>query len=146
MQEHRTLVSDSSHAWFTSTHSLPEVRFKDHGLELIEVIDNGTGIAPADYESVGEDPTSGIRYGTVSCALALKHYTSKLDTFDDLSTVSTFGFRGEALSSLCALSDGVTVVTATASEAPMGTILEIDRSGKLKNRNGKVARQVRYSF
>ena len=35
--------------------------------------------------------------------LALKHYTSKISNFDDVATVESFGFRGEALSSLCAL-------------------------------------------
>jgi hypothetical protein len=30
-----------------------EVRFKDHGLTSVEVIDNGSGIAPSDYDSVG---------------------------------------------------------------------------------------------
>ena len=30
-----------------------EVRFKNYGLDSIEVIDNGTGIAPADYDAVG---------------------------------------------------------------------------------------------
>ena len=63
-----------------------EVKLKDHGLELIEVSDNGSGVAPANF-----------------AALTLKHHTSKLTEFDDLLTVSTFGFRGEALSSLCAL-------------------------------------------
>ncbi|KAG1750669.1 hypothetical protein EDD22DRAFT_916186 [Suillus occidentalis] len=101
-----------------------DVRFLNYGLKSIEVVDNGCGIAQKDYESV-----------------ALKHHTSKLAAFEDLATVLTFGFRGEALSSLCALSDGVTLTTATANEAPMGTILEMDRNGKLRNSNSKVARQ-----
>lgn len=92
----------------------------------IEVIDNGTGIAPADYDSV-----------------ALKHHTSKLAAFEDLATVRTFGFRGEALASLCGLCESVVVTTATEHEAPMGTILEFDSNGRVKSRSGKAARQVR---
>ncbi|KAL8929205.1 MAG: hypothetical protein Q9208_001288 [Pyrenodesmia sp. 3 TL-2023] len=80
-----------------------EVRFKGNGLESIEVQDNGT---------------------------ALKHYTSKLSAYDDLSSLRTFGFRGEALSSLCALSS-FHIVTAQADEAPKGTRLEFATSGKL---------------
>ena len=67
------------------THT-QEVRLKEHGSELVEVADNGSGVAPENFES-----------------LTLKHHTSKLRDFSDLSTVATFGFRGEALSSLCAL-------------------------------------------
>lgn len=104
--------------WVAST----DVRFKNQGLDLIEVQDNGTGIAPENHES-----------------LALKHYTSKLSTYSDLSTLETFGFRGEALSSLCALSK-FTVVTCLQADAPKGSKLEFETSGKLKS-TGMVAAQ-----
>jgi DNA mismatch repair protein PMS2 len=104
-----------------------EVRFKEYGAESIEVIDNGTGISADNYDS-----------------LALKHHTSKLTCFQDLTSVSTFGFRGEALSSLCELSN-LQVVTATRDEEPVGTILELDRDGTVQSRDKKVARQVRSS-
>ncbi|KAG8166845.1 hypothetical protein KVR01_002534 [Diaporthe batatas] len=92
-----------------------DVRFKNQGLDLIEVQDNGTGISPENHES-----------------LALKHFTSKLSTYSDLSTLETFGFRGEALSSLCALSK-FTVVTCLQSDAPRGSRLEFETSGRLKS-------------
>jgi DNA mismatch repair protein PMS2 len=91
-----------------------EVRFKNYGLDSIEVQDNGAGISPANYESV-----------------ALKHHTSKLSIYDDLSSLETFGFRGEALSSLCALSTFY-MTTAQADEAPKGKRLDFEVSGRLK--------------
>lgn len=84
---------------------------------MIEVQDNGTGISSENHES-----------------LALKHYTSKLSTYSDLSTLETFGFRGEALSSLCALSK-FTVVTCLQSDVPKGSKLEFETSGRLKSTN-----------
>lgn len=116
----KELVENSLDAGATNI----EVRFREHGLESVEVIDNGSGIASADYDVV-----------------AMKHYTSKLASFDDLNTVETFGFRGEALASLCALSGAVTITTTTAETAPVGTILVLDRLGKVSDRSGKVARQ-----
>jgi DNA mismatch repair protein PMS2 len=94
-----------------------DVRFKNQGLEAIEVQDNGDGISPHNYES-----------------LALKHHTSKLSTYSDLTTLQTFGFRGEALSSLCALSR-FSVITCMAQDAPKGTKLEFEVSGKLKGQS-----------
>lgn len=62
---------------------------------------------------------------------ALKHYTSKLSSYDELTSLKTFGFRGEALSSLCALSN-FHILTARSNEAPKGTRLDFEISGKLK--------------
>ncbi|KAF9496861.1 DNA mismatch repair protein MutL [Pleurotus eryngii] len=113
----KELVENSIDAGATSI----DIRFKHYGLRAIEVVDNGCGINEEDHESI-----------------ALKHCTSKLSSFSDLTTVHTFGFRGEALSSLCALSESVTVTTST--KAPMGTSLDMAPSGKVK-RKSKVARQ-----
>ncbi|EAW18904.1 ATP-binding mismatch repair protein PMS1 [Aspergillus fischeri NRRL 181] len=105
----KELVENSLDAGATSI----EVRFKNNGLDSIEVQDNGSGISPENYENV-----------------ALKHYTSKLSSYEDLSRLHTFGFRGEALSSLCALAD-FRIVTAQANQAPKATRLEFETSGKL---------------
>lgn len=48
----KELVENSLDAGSTSI----EVRFRNHGLDAIEVIDNGTGVAPEDFESVGMFP------------------------------------------------------------------------------------------
>ncbi|GAC76910.1 DNA mismatch repair protein - MLH2/PMS1/Pms2 family [Moesziomyces antarcticus T-34] len=99
------------------------INFRDYGADSFEVVDNGSGIDPSNYASV-----------------ALKHYTSKLASFSDLAHVRTFGFRGEALSSLCALAS-VTIHTATSQQAPMGTVLRLDRSGRVADDSGRAARQ-----
>lgn len=99
-----------------------EIRFREYGVGGFEVHDNGTGIDETDHASIG-----------------LRSYTSKLSSFEDLETVSTLGFRGEALSSICNLAK-LTVVTATAAVAPLGHALEFDHLGKLTTTT-RVARQ-----
>ncbi|KAJ3349863.1 Mismatch repair endonuclease pms2 [Entophlyctis luteolus] len=84
--------------------------------ESLTVSDNGNGIDPDDYES-----------------LCLKYSTSKLSSFDDLSSIATFGFRGEALSSVCEIAGGLTVVTNTNSVSAAAK-LEYDSSGKLTSK------------
>ncbi|KAJ4130001.1 ATP-binding mismatch repair protein [Fusarium equiseti] len=105
----KELVENSIDAGATSI----DVRFKNQGLDLIEIADNGSGIAPDNYPSV-----------------ALKHHTSKLSSYSDIATLETFGFRGEALASLCALST-VSITTCQQGEAPKGTKLSFETSGKL---------------
>ncbi|KAG9497800.1 hypothetical protein J7337_010671 [Fusarium musae] len=106
--------SFGSNEWSILTELPTDVRFKNQGLDLIEVADNGSGIAPANYPSV-----------------ALKHHTSKLSSYSDIATLETFGFRGEALASLCALSI-VSITTCQQGEAPKGTKLSFEPSGALK--------------
>jgi DNA mismatch repair protein PMS2 len=118
-----------------------EIRFKNYGLDCIEVIDNGDGVLPENHETIGIFKNLNYSFLLTLYSfstskplrrLALKHYTSKLTTYSDLESVTTFGFRGEALSSLCALSD-LHIITATADSAPKGTKLEFENSGKLKS-------------
>ncbi|XP_046397219.1 mismatch repair endonuclease PMS2 [Ischnura elegans] len=90
-----------------------DVRLVDQGSAVVEVADNGSGIKEEDFEGI-----------------ALKHHTSKLSDFTDLETVSTFGFRGEALSSLCSLCGGLSIVTCHRSSA-CAFSLEFDASGIL---------------
>nr|KYP74209.1 Mismatch repair endonuclease PMS2 [Cajanus cajan] len=114
----KELVENSLDAGATSI----EISLKDFGEQWFQVIDNGCGISPNNFK-----------------VLALKHHTSKLAEFHDLQSLTTFGFRGEALSSLCALGN-LTVETRTVSE-PVATHLTFDNSGVLVAER-KTARQI----
>ncbi|KPV74451.1 uncharacterized protein RHOBADRAFT_532, partial [Rhodotorula graminis WP1] len=103
----KELVENALDAGATSV----DITFRDAGVESIEVKDNGKGIDQGDWEGI-----------------ALKHHTSKLASFADLAAVATLGFRGEALSSLCGVAN-LSMVTSTASTAPMGTSLAFAHSG-----------------
>eukprot|EP00803_Ostreobium_quekettii_P002809 evm.model.scf_3988EXC.1 EVM.evm.TU.scf_3988EXC.1 scf_3988EXC:5716-8547(+) len=108
----KELVENALDAGATSI----EIRLKEHGSASIEVADNGPGIRPEDYQTV-----------------TLKHHTSKISEFSDLQSVSTLGFRGEALSSLCCVAS-VSIITRCANQN-VGTRLEYDREGTLVARS-----------
>ncbi|KAG9443779.1 hypothetical protein H6P81_015119 [Aristolochia fimbriata] len=99
-----------------------EITLKEHGEESFKVTDNGCGISPNNFQ-----------------ALARKYHTSKIASFLDLQVLTTFGFRGEALSSLCALGN-LSIDTRTKNE-PTGTHLMFDHSGSVTSER-KIARQV----
>ena len=65
-----------------------EIELLDGGRQLIRIVDNGSGMSLEDALMALE-----------------RHATSKLASVDDLNHISTFGFRGEALPSVAAVSD-----------------------------------------
>jgi len=67
----------------------------------------------------------------------MKHATSKLVSFNDLLDVQTFGFRGEALSSLSALGN-LSILTRHHS-SQVGTLLEFDNHGQINSRKSMVS-------
>lgn len=63
------------------------VEIKDGGTSFIRISDNGCGIDPSDIKTA-----------------FLRHSTSKIRSVEDLLTINSLGFRGEALSSISAVS------------------------------------------
>ena len=84
---------------------------RDGGLSYIRVTDNGSGIDESDIRMAFE-----------------RHATSKISKEQDLSSIATLGFRGEALASIAAVSH-VTLITRTARN---------DTGLKVVNEGGKI--------
>ena len=82
------------------------VEIKSGGIDFIRVTDNGSGIDKEDIFNA-----------------FLRHSTSKIESADDLSSISSLGFRGEALSSISAVSQ-VELITKT-SNSMIGTRYQI---------------------
>lgn len=75
-----------------------DVKLENYGLDRIEVRDNGQGIKAAD-----------------TAVMAVRHFTSKICSHEDLEQLETYGFRGEALGSVCAVAE-VAVTTKTEDD------------------------------
>lgn len=83
------------------------VEIKEGGTSLIRITDNGSGIAKEDIKTA-----------------FLRHSTSKIKSVEDLVSVASLGFRGEALSSIAAVCQ-VELITKT-EDALTGTRYLID--------------------
>lgn len=93
------------------------LKIENAGLDLIEVSDNGQGITKEDLSICLE-----------------KHATSKLRKIDDLYSLDSFGFRGEALSSINAISN-LTIISSTENTG-RGYILEKEKIKEIEARKG----------
>lgn len=83
-----------------------EVRLVNSGLDVLEVVDNGSGVHRNDRQ-----------------LLAKKHHTSKLRTFDGVSHARSFGFRGEALFALVSSSQSVSITTKQNDDTAAETLV-----------------------
>ena len=86
-----------------------QIILKDAGRTLIQIIDDGVGMSETDARLAFE-----------------RHSTSKIRTADDLFTLQTMGFRGEALASIAAISQ--VELRTRRQDAQLGTRLVINAS------------------
>ncbi len=94
-----------------------ELIVKRAGKSLIQVIDDGIGMSEED---------------AVLCVQ--KHATSKITKLEDLDSISTLGFRGEALSSIASVSQ-LEIKTETKNEE-LGTLIRIDDGSTISKEKG----------
>jgi DNA mismatch repair protein MutL len=99
----KELVENSIDAGATDV----QVDTRGGGKELIRVVDDGCGVPAAEVQVAFQ-----------------RHSTSKLTTADDLSHITTLGFRGEALASVASVSR-MTFVTRADDES-VGTLLRLE--------------------
>lgn len=104
----KELIENSLDAGATSI----DVKLENYGFDKIEVRDNGEGIKAVDAP-----------------VMAMKYYTSKINSHEDLENLTTYGFRGEALGSICCVAE-VLITTKTAADS-FSTQYVLDGSGHI---------------
>ncbi|EHH55023.1 hypothetical protein EGM_04149 [Macaca fascicularis] len=104
----KELIENSLDAGATSI----DVKLENYGFDKIEVRDNGEGIKAVDAP-----------------VMAMKYYTSKINSHEDLENLTTYGFRGEALGSICCVAE-VLITTRTAADN-FSTQYVLDGSGHI---------------
>ncbi|CAN8004693.1 unnamed protein product [Ixodes hexagonus] len=91
------------------------VKLADYGLERIDILDNGRGVAEEDLP-----------------LLVLSGYTSKITSEADLQSLQTYGFRGQALAAILAVAR-VTIASGTKNQE-LGLSLVYDHHGNIVSR------------
>ncbi|XP_074550394.1 PMS1 protein homolog 1 isoform X2 [Halichoeres trimaculatus] len=89
-----------------------DIKLENYGLDRIEVRDNGHGIKAVD-----------------TAVMAVRHFTSKICSHEDLEQLETYGFRGEALGSICAVAE-VSIITKT-EEDDISTQYTLNYTGEI---------------
>lgn len=97
------------------------IEIKNGGITFMQVTDDGSGIEEDDIKSA-----------------FLPHATSKIKSAQDLDSIATLGFRGEALASIASVAK-VTVISKTAG-SDIGTKLNVDggKFGEIKKVSANV--------
>ena len=62
--------------------------------------------------------------------MVASHYTSKINDFEDLAKVSSYGFRGEALHSLCSVC-GILEILSKRDEDQLAKTIKFDKHTKI---------------
>src|ERR687894_620910 len=88
--------------------SIVEVEIEDGGVALIRVSDDGSGMSPEDAQRA-----------------VAEHATSKIRTADDLASVVSLGFRGEALHAIGAVSHLTLTTRERDAAAALGTRVRV---------------------
>ena len=97
----------------------------DAGRTLIQVIDNGSGMSPADAVLCFE-----------------RHATSKIETAEDLDRIVSYGFRGEALASIAAVAE----VTLRTRRAQDETATQVVTGGSNEVKTSSVSAPIGSNF
>lgn len=98
-----------------------EVFIKQAGKSLIQVVDDGEGMSE-------EDAVVSLQ----------RHATSKISSVEDLEAINTYGFRGEALSSIAAVS--LVELKTEQHDAEIGTLIKNNESNELIKEKGAFAK------
>ncbi|MCX6170704.1 MAG: DNA mismatch repair endonuclease MutL [Ignavibacteriales bacterium] len=98
-----------------------DVMIKGAGKVLIQVADDGEGMNEDDAELSIQ-----------------RHATSKIETLDDLEAIGTFGFRGEALASIAAVS--IFELKTERRDQELGTFIKVDDNSVITKEKGSFSK------